>query len=125
MLADSPAFSGFAVPDVEEARYFYEVTLGLEVSEEHGMLKLHLGSGGDVLVYPKEDHQPATHTILNFPVGDIDATIDQLTERGIRFEASEMTDETGVMRGRSKNMGPDIAWFTDPAGNILSVLQTD
>ena len=79
MLADSPAFSGFAVSDVEEARYFYEVTLGLEVSEEHGMLKLHLGSGGDVLVYPKPDHQPATRTILNFPVGDIDAAVDQLT----------------------------------------------
>ncbi len=125
MLADSPAFSGFAVSDVEEARYFYEVTLGLEVSEENGMLKLHLGSGGDVLVYPKPDHQPATHTILNFPVGDIDAAVDQLTARGVRFDSSEMTDEKGVMRGRSKNMGPDIAWFTDPAGNILSVLQTD
>ena len=125
MLADSPAFSGFAVPDIEEARYFYEATLGLEVSEDHGMLTLHLGGGADVLVYPKPDHTPASHTVLNFPVGDIDATVDELVARGVRFQPSETTDERGIMRGRSQNMGPDIAWFTDPAGNILSVLQTD
>lgn len=125
MLADSPAFSGFAVADLEEARYFYEATLGLEVTEEHGMLTLHLGSGADVLIYPKDDHRPASHTVLNFPVGDIDAAVTELESRGVRLHRSEMTDERGVMRGRSKNMGPDIAWFADPAGNILSVLQTD
>ena len=124
MLADSPAFSGFAVSDLEEARYFYEVTLGLEVSEENGMLTLHLATGADVLVYPKPDHRPASHTILNFPVGDIDAAVTDLEARGVRFERSEMTDERGVMRGLSQDMGPDIAWFTDSAGNILSVLQT-
>jgi catechol 2,3-dioxygenase-like lactoylglutathione lyase family enzyme len=124
MLADSPAFSGFAVPDLEEARYFYEVTLGLEVSEEHGMLTLHLATGADVLVYPKDDHTPASHTVLNFPVRDIDATVAQLEARGVRFDRSEATDERGIMRGLSQDMGPDIAWFTDPAGNILSVLQT-
>ena len=123
MLADSPAFSGFAVPDVEVARDFYENTLGLAVSEEHGMLTLHIDNGNDVLVYPKEDHAPATHTILNFPVADIDGAVDGLMKRGVVFDRSDMTDDKGVLRGLSQNMGPDIAWFTDPAGNILSVLQ--
>ena len=124
MLADSPAFSGFAVPDVEAARRFYADTLGLrtEVNQEMGgMLTLHLGGGTDVLVYPKPDHTPAGYTVLNFPVDDIDATVAELASRGVTFERypGMQQDENGVARGQ----GPAIAWFTDPAGNVLSVLQ--
>ena len=124
MLADSHAFSGFAVPDVEAARRFYADTLGLraEVDEQMGgMLTLHLGGGTNVLVYPKPDHVPATYTVLNFPVDDIDATVAELTSRGVTFERypGMHQDENGVQRGQ----GPAIAWFTDPAGNVLSVLQ--
>ncbi len=124
MLTDSAAFSGFAVRDVEEARRFYADTLGLRVDvdqEMGGMLTLHLGGGTDVLVYPKADHAPATYTVLNFPVDDVDRVVDELSGRGVRFErypAFEQ-DEKGIARGQ----GPDIAWFTDPAGNILSVLK--
>lgn len=124
MLTDSPAYSGFAAPDIPAAKRFYEETLGLRVSEANGMLTLHLAGGRDTLVYPKDDHVPATFTILNFPVEDIDAAVDALVERGVSFDSSsEWTDDKGVMRGRQRDMGPDIAWFTDPAGNILSVLQ--
>ena len=124
MLADSPAFSGFAVPDVEAARRFYADTLGLRVEVDErmgGMLTLHLGGGANVLVYPKPDHVPATYTVLNFPVDDIDATVAELTSRGVTFERypGMPQDENGVQRGQ----GPAIAWFTDPAGNVLSVLQ--
>jgi catechol 2,3-dioxygenase-like lactoylglutathione lyase family enzyme len=124
MLADSPAFSGFAVPDIEAARRFYGDTLGLrtEVNQEMGgMLTLHLGGGKDVLVYPKPDHTPATYTVLNFPVDDVDRAVDELTAKGVRFERYEgfEQDDKGIARG----MGPAIAWFTDPAGNVLSVLQ--
>lgn len=123
MLADSKAFSGFSVDDVPRAQQFYAETLGVEVSEENGMLTLHLG-GTDVLVYPKGDaHAPASFTVLNFPVDDVPATVDALTERGVRFERYEgsenETDANGVFRGG----GPLIAWFTDPAGNVLSVIQ--
>ncbi len=125
MLTDSAAFSGFAVRDVEEARRFYADTLGLrvEVDEEMGgMLTLHLGGGTNVLVYPKPDHTPATYTVLNFPVDDVDRTVEELTARGVTFERYPGfdQDEKGVARGQ----GPAIAWFTDPAGNILSVLET-
>jgi catechol 2,3-dioxygenase-like lactoylglutathione lyase family enzyme len=125
MLANSAAFSGFAVPDIEAARSFYADTLGLQVEvdpEMGGMLTLHLGGGTNVLVYPKPDHTPATYTMLNFPVDDIDRAVDELTARGVRFERYPGThqDDKGVQRGQ----GPAIAWFTDPAGNILSVLQT-
>jgi catechol 2,3-dioxygenase-like lactoylglutathione lyase family enzyme len=121
MLADTKAFSGFAVNDVAKATQFYGETLGLRVSAENGMLHLHLGSGADVLVYPKPNHTPASFTVLNFPVDDIDKAVDTLTERGVRFERYDGidTDEKGVARGG----GPYIAWFTDPAGNVLSVLQ--
>ena len=121
MLADSAAFSGFAVPDVEAARRFYADTLGLRVDEDGGMLTLHLGGGTDVLVYPKPDHTPATYTILNFPVEDVDRAVEELTAKGVRFERyPDMDqDDKGVMRGQ----GPTIAWFTDPAGNVLSVLE--
>jgi catechol 2,3-dioxygenase-like lactoylglutathione lyase family enzyme len=122
MFADTKAFSGFAVDDVEKARAFYGDTLGLRTSEEHGMLTLHLAGDRDVLVYPKPDHTPATYTILNFPVDDVDAAVDELTSRGVTFEQYEGMgqDEKGIMRGQ----GPDIAWFRDPAGNVLSVLKT-
>jgi predicted enzyme related to lactoylglutathione lyase len=123
MLADSPAFSGFSVDDIAAAKAFYGETLGIVVTEENGMLTLNLAGGTRVLAYPKADHQPATFTILNFPVDDVEATVRALTERGVRFERYEgtpvETDEIGVFRGG----GPLIAWFTDPAGNVLSVIQ--
>jgi predicted enzyme related to lactoylglutathione lyase len=129
MLTNSKAFSGFAVKDLHAAEKFYRDTLGLDVSheemkdmpEEYWPLSLRLGGGADVLVYPKPDHEPAVFTILNFPVDDIDAAVDELTRRGVRFEQYKgeiETDAKGIHRG-----GPLIAWFRDPAGNILSVIQ--
>ena len=122
MFAETKAFSGFAVPDIEQAREFYEGTLGLRVSEDNDLLILHLAGGRDTLVYPKPDHTPATYTILNFQVDDIDAAVDQLTQRGVQFERYDAfgQDEKGISRDQG---GPPIAWFTDPAGNILSVLE--
>lgn len=123
MLQSSEAFSGFSVDDIPRAKEFYWSTLGLDLSEEHGMLTLHLAGGRDTLVYPKPNHTPASFTILNFPVADIESAVDELTARGVPFEhyeGTEMeTDERGVFRGG----GPLIAWFTDPAGNVLSVIQ--
>lgn len=107
--------------DIPKAKQFYGETLGLRVSEENGMLTLHIAGDRDTLIYPKEGHTPATFTILNFPVDDIDAAVDQLAGRGIRFETLDGVDDKGVLRGR----GPSIAWFKDPAGNFLSVLQVD
>jgi catechol 2,3-dioxygenase-like lactoylglutathione lyase family enzyme len=121
MFEDTKAFSGFSVDDIPKARQFYGETLGLRVTEEFGMLQLHIAGDRNILVYPKADHTPATFTILNFPVDDIDAAVDQLLARGIRFERYDGVDEKGVWRGQ----GPPIAWFKDPAGNILSVLQPD
>jgi len=120
MLKDSKAFSGFSADDIPRAKQFYGETLGLNVSEEMGGLILHLGGGVDVFVYPKENHVPATFTILNFPVEDVDAAVDRLTEAGVTFEHYEGfdQDEKGIARGGE---GPTIAWFRDPAGNILSV----
>jgi catechol 2,3-dioxygenase-like lactoylglutathione lyase family enzyme len=121
MFENTKAFSGFAVNDLERARQFYGDTLGIRTSQEHGLMTLHLAGGRDTLVYPKRDHTPATYTILNFPVDDIDKAVDELTARGVRLlpypDAGQ--DERGISRGG----GPYIAWFTDPAGNILSVLQ--
>jgi catechol 2,3-dioxygenase-like lactoylglutathione lyase family enzyme len=123
MLGKSKAFSGFAVPDIEKAKKFYGETLGLKVSEDHGLLTLHLAGGNNVLIYPKPNHVPATFTVLNFPVDDVDLAVDELKKRGVRFEIYNLpdlkTDEKGIMRGN----GPTIAWFKDPAGNILSVLE--
>ena len=119
MFADSKAFSGFAVDDVPAARDFYEKTLGVRVSEQYGMLHLHLATGAEVLVYPKPEHEPAAFTVLNFPVEDIEATVAGLESRGVRFERYDNVDDKGIFRGQ----GPLIAWFRDPAGNILSVLQ--
>jgi len=123
MLTNSHAFSGFSSNDIPAARAFYAETLGLEVTEQNDMLTLHLAGGGTVLVYPKDDHQPAAYTCLNFRVADIDATVDELTSRGITFERYEgaSQDERGVAR----EYGPPIAWFRDPAGNILSILEED
>jgi len=123
MLGDSKAFSGFAVDDLDKAKAFYEGVLGLETSEEHGLMTLHLAGDRPTLVYPKPDHEPASYTILNFPVDDIDAAVEALMERGVAFEIYEDSgqDEKGIMR----RYGPPIAWFRDPAGNIFSVLQLD
>jgi catechol 2,3-dioxygenase-like lactoylglutathione lyase family enzyme len=122
VFAETEAFSGFAVPDLKAARAFYEGTLGLRVTEEHDLLTLHLAGNRDTLVYPKPDHAPANYTILNFRVDDIDAAVDGLRERGVELERYEGLDqdEKGISRAAD---GPAIAWFTDPAGNILSVLQ--
>ena len=122
MLENSEAFSGFAAPDITKEKEFYSQTLGLKTSEDHGLLRLHLAGGNDVLIYPKPDFTPATYTVLNFPVEDVDQAVDKLTKRGVQFEHYNKedlkTDEKGIMRGN----GPTIAWFKDPAGNILSVL---
>ena len=122
MFGQTKAFSGFSVDDVQAAKAFYGETLGLEVTEAYGLLRLHLAGGTEVLAYPKgEQHVPATFTILNFQVEDIDAAVDELARRGVVFQRYPglESDEKGVFRGG----GPFIAWFTDPAGNILSVLQ--
>jgi catechol 2,3-dioxygenase-like lactoylglutathione lyase family enzyme len=126
MFENTKAFSGFAVDDLQKAHEFYGETLGLKTSvldEENGLLMLHLAGGRDTLVYRKPDFVPATYTILNFPVDDVDKAVDELTARGVRFERYDgfEQDENGVVRGNDN--GPDIAWFKDPAGNILSVLQ--
>ena len=123
MFGDTKAFSGFSVNDISAARQFYGETLGLRVSEENGLLRLHIAGDRDILVYPKPNHVPATFTILNFPADDVDAAVDALTERGVKMERYEglSQDEKGIHR----DGGPLIAWFTDPAGNILSVIQSD
>ena len=122
MFRDSHAFSGFSSNDIAKTRAFYADTMGLDVTEQNGMLTLHLAGGGSVLVYPKDDHEPASFTVLNFPVADIDAAVDRLTAAGVRFERYEglEQDERGIARAYP----PPIAWFKDPAGNILAVLET-
>jgi catechol 2,3-dioxygenase-like lactoylglutathione lyase family enzyme len=122
MFKDSHAFSGFSSNDIAKSKEFFGGTLGLEVTEENGMLTLHLAGGGNVLIYPKENHEPATFTVLNFPVDDIDKAVDNLTNAGVTFERYDGMgqDPRGIMRDN----GPAIAWFKDPAGNILSVLES-
>ena len=124
MLREAHAFSGFSTDDIAKEKAFYADLLGLDVTESDGMLTLNLPAGHTVLIYPKgEQHQPATYTALNFEVGDIDTTVDRLTEAGVAFEhygPDAGQDERGIARGS----GPPIAWFKDPAGNILSVIQT-
>ena len=123
MFKNTKAFSGFSVDDIQKAKEFYGRTLGLEVSESDGLLRQHIADGANVIIYPKPNHAPAAFTILNFPVDNVDKAVDELTKRGVRFEIYNeptlKTDERGVFRGR----GPVIAWFKDPAGNILSVLE--
>ena len=125
MFKPKTAFSGFSVNDLANAKEFYTQTLGLQVVEEGAGLRLHLPGGGTAFAYPKDDHQPATFTLLDFVVDDIDEAVDELKSRGVSFEryAGMSQDEKGIMRGISQNMGPDIAWFKDPAGNFLAVLQ--
>lgn len=126
MLARSEAFSGFAVDDLAAAKEFYGKTLGLEVDEQPpGLLTLRIAGETSIFIYPKPDHTPATFTLLNFPVEDIDEAVEELTRRGVRFERYEEfeQDERGIARPASEEQGPPMAWFRDPAGNILSVLQ--
>lgn len=121
MLGDTRAFSGFSVDDLEKARHFYGDLLGIRTSEEYGLMTLHLAGGRDTLVYPKPGHTPATYTILNFEVDDIDQAVTELAGRGVQFEHYEGLgqDDKGINRAG----GPYIAWFKDPAGNILAILQ--
>jgi catechol 2,3-dioxygenase-like lactoylglutathione lyase family enzyme len=121
MLADTKAYSGFAVDDMDKAREFYAGTLGLRTSEEHGLMWLHLAGGRDTLVYPQPDATPASYTILNFEVDDIDDAVDGLVARGVQFERYDQVEQDD--RGIAREEGPYIAWFKDPAGNVLSVLQ--
>lgn len=123
MLKTNDAFSGFSVDDIPKAKDFYGRVLGLDVKEQNGALSLPIGGGKSVFVYPKPNHTPAAYTCLNFPVDDIDAAVDELVRAGVTFEKYEMTDDKGIARGIAAGNGPDIAWFTDPAGNILSVLK--
>ncbi len=119
MFKDTHAYSGFSVDNIPQAKEFYSKVLGLEVSEEYGMLRLHIANGAKILLYPKNNHVAAAYTILNFPVDDIENAMEDLTDAGVTFEHYPGTDEKGIQRGR----GPLIAWFKDPAGNILSILQ--
>jgi catechol 2,3-dioxygenase-like lactoylglutathione lyase family enzyme len=124
MVAITGAFSGFSVDDQDAALAFYRDKLGLEVVDTGMGLELQLGGGGHVFVYPKADHQPATFTVLNFEVADIDVAVDELVAAGVEIKRYDGThpDDRGIARGKAAGFGPDIAWFTDPAGNILSVL---
>ena len=129
LFENSEAFASMSSNDTEASRRFYQDVLGLEVRDEGmgGLISVQLPKGGAVLIYPKDDHVPATFTVLNFPVEDIDAAVDELLARGVVFEhygPDLHQDEKGVMRGKDAGMGPDQAWFTDPAGNIISVLTT-
>jgi predicted enzyme related to lactoylglutathione lyase len=138
MLKDSKAFSGFSVDDLDKAKKFYEEVLGLKVTQDAMGLTLHLGTGADVFVYPKgEAHQPASFTILNFPVDDIDKAVEELKTKGVTFEQIDMeipmgeggetvkikTESSGIIHSEKPEDGPSIAWFKDPAGNVLSVMQ--
>ena len=118
------AFSGFSVDDLAKAKRFYTGTLGLKISDQKMGLRLRLPGGGTVFVYPKKNHRPATFTILNLVVGNIDESVDRLKKKGVRFERYKgiPADRKGIVRGISRGRGPDIAWFKDPAGNILSVM---
>lgn len=126
MFKDTKAFSSFSVDNLQNAKKFYGETLGLEVSEAYGgrLLELHIGGGTNILIYPKDNHTPATFTILNFPVENLEQSVDDLTKRGVRFEIYNegdiKTDEKGISLSDD---GPKIAWFKDPAGNVLSMLE--
>jgi catechol 2,3-dioxygenase-like lactoylglutathione lyase family enzyme len=123
MFKNTKAFNGFSVDDLDAAKGFYSQTLGLDVEESPPGLRLKIAGSNGIVVYAKPNHEPATYTMLNFPVDDIDHAVDQLTAKGVKFERYDNTDAKGIARGRAANQGPDIAWFKDPAGNILSVLQ--
>lgn len=128
MLGNTKAFSSFSANDLRKEKEFYQQTLGLEVTEDTAMsfLTLHITGGKDVIIYEKPAHTPATFTVLNFPVSNIDTAVDELTKRGVRFlqyDGELQTDAKGIFRSGDKSRGPNIAWFEDPAGNILSVLE--
>jgi len=124
MFRETKAFSGFSVNDIPAARQFYGEVLGLDARESNDMLELHVAGGNAVLVYPKEDHEPATFTVLNFPVRDIEQAVDELTGKGVSFERYGPDFEQDD-KGIAHNAGPKIAWFKDPAGNVLSVMESD
>lgn len=128
MFKQTKAFNSFSVNDLQKAKDFYQQTLGLEVSEDKEMsvLSLHITGGGDTMIYSKPNHQPASFTVLNFPVKNIDQAVEELSGKGIRFlhyDGELQTDDKGIFRGTDKSQGPNIAWFEDPAGNILSVIE--
>ncbi len=127
MFKKSEVFSGFSVDDLEKARTFYSEMLGMKVVDNPmGLIELHIEGSNAILIYPKPNHEPATFTILNFPVDDIDQTVDELTAKGVSFEQYEgeiKTDKKGISRSDEQGKGPNIAWFKDPAGNILSVIE--
>jgi len=127
MFKSRAAFSGYSVDDLDKAKKFYSDVLGLELEDDSMGLRYRLPHNGNIFLYPKPDHKPATFTVLNFIVEDIDEAVDELSKQDVKFEIYEgfpfKQDEKGIARGIKANMGPDIAWFTDPAGNILSVLQ--
>lgn len=125
-LAFTKAFSTFSADDIEKAKDFYGQVLGINVSDEMEGLALRFNDGQNVFIYPKPDHQPATFTVLNFPVDDISSAVDKLIGKGVKFERFEgdiKTDEQGIFWGKRENKGPNIAWFKDPAGNFLSVIE--
>lgn len=125
MLHAKAAFSGISVTDLEKAKEFYTKTLGLALDNEEMGLHFTLPGGGQLFIYPKEDHKAATFTVLNFIVTDIDEAVNDLVKHGVKFEKYEgfHQDEKGIARGKAANMGPDIAWFKDSSGNILSIIQ--
>lgn len=126
MFKNAPVFTSFSIKDLVKAEEFYGTTLGLNVEKMSIGLSIKLNGGGDVFLYPKQDHEPATFTVLNFKVDNIDAAVDELTSKGVAFEhytGDIATDEKGIMRSPDPSRGPTIAWFKDPCGNILSVLQ--
>lgn len=130
MLNDSYAFTGFSVNNLKKAKEFYGELLGLHVHDDQMGLHIHLNDDTQIFIYEKEDHEPASFTILNFVVEDIDKKIEEMTKKGIKFERYDLgdemkQDEKGVLRGLAANMGPDIAWFQDPAGNVLAILQDE
>lgn len=125
MLQSNQAFSSFAVKDIEKSKAFYTDILGLTVAEQYGGLSLEMGHGSTVMIYPKPDHTPATFTVLNFPVENLETTVDALIAKGVTFEQYDMemihTDEKGI--SRSEGEGPSMAWFTDPSGNIFALME--
>lgn len=123
MFKATRAFSGFSVDDPAKAKQFYEQTLGMDVTDDHGFLHLHVGPDSEVIVYPKPNHTPATFTVLNIPVDDVDAAVGELEQRGVRFERYDLPDLKTDARGVMRDNGPTIAWFKDPAGNIFSVIE--
>jgi catechol 2,3-dioxygenase-like lactoylglutathione lyase family enzyme len=126
MFKDTPAFSGFSVDNLAAARTFYSEVLGLDVVDDMMGLKLNIPGTNGIFIYPKkDDHKPASYTILNFPVTNIEAAVSELAAKGVKFERypEMLPDDKGIVRGTNEHPGPDIAWFKDPAGNILSVLQ--